>query len=583
MKPEVYSGPVFSYVRFSSSKQEAGDSMRRQEDAAQKWCAARGLTLDTSLRPDKGISAFRGANLKRGALGQFLAKADEGRVPRGSTLLVENLDRLSREQITASFTLFLSLIVNHGIRVVSLMDGMEYTKESVEKHPNMLWITLGALARGYDESKTKSERVKGSFAEMRRNLPEKKWSTGYPPWLELNKDRTGFSVIESKAAIIRRIFQDFDQGIGVFTIARNLQTEGVGRVTDGKCRWQTSTVQHYLKTRTVVGEFQPMERVGSKRVPVGIPLENYYPKIVDDAVFHRVNKRLKDKKKVRGRRSEGLTNLFRGLVRCAYCGGPMLLRRQQGAKNTKEAYMCDNGFRFQTCLAFSWPRVHLEKTFLEIVESVQREYVITQVDKPDPIEFQSIIARLEGIDDQMKNLLNAIQHGRFEVEIINPRVDALKKEKAELVLQKSRMEARFSGASQVQFKLDLEKFLDVDLNDEKKREILAGVIARMISSIDVYHVGLPSRFQQLMAAKRRMIENGLKGNQVFFKLAKEIPFEYERFFLAKFLQNGVKPYPDFLTEDDFVEMYDDPIAAKKEFAEIYRLAKDDGSKKHAAI
>src|SRR5436305_1352308 len=92
---------AYSYIRFSHPDQAKGDSVRRQTEAAAEWCACHGVTLDqsTTLR-DLGKSAYTGAHRKnpdRHALAAFLKLVEDGRVPAGSYLLVENLDRLSRE------------------------------------------------------------------------------------------------------------------------------------------------------------------------------------------------------------------------------------------------------------------------------------------------------------------------------------------------------------------------------------------------------------------------------------------------------------------------------------------------------
>src|SRR3954471_20667924 len=91
-------GPVYSYVRFSSIKQAQGTGQRRQEDAAAAWCRSRGLELVRDYR-DLGISGFKGRNAADGALAAFLHAIEAGMVPPGATLLVENLDRLSRQQV----------------------------------------------------------------------------------------------------------------------------------------------------------------------------------------------------------------------------------------------------------------------------------------------------------------------------------------------------------------------------------------------------------------------------------------------------------------------------------------------------
>src|SRR3954467_5373131 len=91
-------GPVYSYVRFSSIKQAQGTGQKRQEDAAAAWCRARGLALVRDYQ-DLGISGFKGRNVTEGALAAFLRAIEAGIVPPGATLLVENLDRLSRQQV----------------------------------------------------------------------------------------------------------------------------------------------------------------------------------------------------------------------------------------------------------------------------------------------------------------------------------------------------------------------------------------------------------------------------------------------------------------------------------------------------
>lgn len=119
MKPKAY-----SYLRMSTDLQLKGDSRRRQLEASRAYADAEGLELaDDAQLEDIGISAFKGANVQTGALGQFLAAVKAGSVERGSYLLVESLDRLSREEILPAHTLFLG-IVQSGINLVTLADSL---------------------------------------------------------------------------------------------------------------------------------------------------------------------------------------------------------------------------------------------------------------------------------------------------------------------------------------------------------------------------------------------------------------------------------------------------------------------------
>jgi DNA invertase Pin-like site-specific DNA recombinase len=116
---------AYSYVRISTDAQLKGDGVRRQLDRSREYAAAHGLDLDENSPRDIGVSAYRGANVSSGNLGTFLDAVRVGKVERGSYLLVESLDRLSREQPLKSFSLFSDLI-SSGIIVVTLIDERVY-------------------------------------------------------------------------------------------------------------------------------------------------------------------------------------------------------------------------------------------------------------------------------------------------------------------------------------------------------------------------------------------------------------------------------------------------------------------------
>ena len=94
---------AYSYTRFSSPEQAKGDSIRRQTNLRDAWLLKSGAMLDTSIvLRDAGVSAFSGGhrdNPDRHALAAFLELVKKGRIPKGSFLIVESLDRLTREHI----------------------------------------------------------------------------------------------------------------------------------------------------------------------------------------------------------------------------------------------------------------------------------------------------------------------------------------------------------------------------------------------------------------------------------------------------------------------------------------------------
>jgi DNA invertase Pin-like site-specific DNA recombinase len=94
---------AYSYARFSSAAQSEGDSERRQLADARVYAAEKGFTLDESLGVDRGLSGFSGEKLALGVLGEFVRQVRAGKIARGSALLVENPDRLSRQKFAVAY------------------------------------------------------------------------------------------------------------------------------------------------------------------------------------------------------------------------------------------------------------------------------------------------------------------------------------------------------------------------------------------------------------------------------------------------------------------------------------------------
>jgi len=161
---------TYSYVRFSTPQQALGDSLQRQAEKAAKWAADHGLTLDTTINMnDLGTSAFRQANAKKGALRRFLDAVEEGVVEKGSYLLVENMDRLSRDEIYQSLPLFL-MIINSGITIVTLTDGKVYSQESLKDEKFQMFYIVAELTRANEESSRKSQLVADQKARKKQRL-----------------------------------------------------------------------------------------------------------------------------------------------------------------------------------------------------------------------------------------------------------------------------------------------------------------------------------------------------------------------------------------------------------------------------
>ena len=199
---------AISYLRFSSPEQAKGDSIRRQTEATELYCAKHGYTLTEKYRlRDAGVSAFRGANLEpTSALGGLLRQVEQGLIPSGTVLIVESLDRLSREKVRKALTVFLNLI-DKGIEIVALADNeRRFNADAVDADSMALVGSIMVMVRAHEESLMKSKRVKASWVTKHRLAAQGEFiKIQTPSWLA-KKDRK-YIVIPEKSQVIKRIFK----------------------------------------------------------------------------------------------------------------------------------------------------------------------------------------------------------------------------------------------------------------------------------------------------------------------------------------------------------------------------------------
>ena len=373
----------------STDVQLKGDSLRRQMDASASYAAAHDLELVEDLR-DIGISAFKGANVAGGALGRFLKAASGGKVPRGSYLLVESLDRISRQEIRKSLSLFLQ-IIEAGINIVTLTDRRVFNQEKCELED--LMMSLLVMSRAHEESLTKSRRVGAAWANKRANAGGKPLTARCPAWLKLSNDGTRYEIIEKRAAVIRRIFDDSASGIGNYRITQRLNKQRVPHF--GKSNgWHMSYVTKIIKNRAVIGEFQPHMLVDGKRRPTGDAIPKYFPAVVDQEVFYRVQ-HAQAGRRVRGagRKGTHFTNIFSGIAKCAYCGSPMKFdNKGKGAT----FLVCDGAKRGLGCEIARWRYDEFEASFLSFVRELDLRELLDGEDAGKATEIDHTIAALRG-------------------------------------------------------------------------------------------------------------------------------------------------------------------------------------------
>lgn len=161
--------------------------------------------------------------MEKGALGRFLCKSKAEEIDRGSYLLVENLDRLSRDHVMKAFRVLMD-ILEAGIVIATLGGRRIYSEESINQNWTELIISLAVMSRAHEESRRKVQTLRGAWVRKRAGR-SRKMTRKCPTWLTVSEDGTDFIVDRYRVGIIERMLSELAAGIGRDKIAR-LNAEG---------------------------------------------------------------------------------------------------------------------------------------------------------------------------------------------------------------------------------------------------------------------------------------------------------------------------------------------------------------------
>lgn len=339
---------AYSYLRMSTAEQLKGDSRRRQLAAAHAWAAERNCVLDESLQ-DIGVSAHRGKHRTKGALAGFLKAISDGRVKPGSYLLIENMDRLSREPVMTAFDTFRD-IIRAGIIVVPLDLKWELDELLLNRESWRINALISIMQRAHDESALKAERGLCAIATKRLKAAEGvAYTRTGPAWLKLDEGRRWIPIPE-RTAIVREMFELAATGAGSYRIAIEFNRKG-HPTFGGAAAWGSSYVSKTLRNEAVVGTWQPHKEVDGKAIPIGDPIPGYFPAVIDKALWLTVQ-RVTIPRNSPGAKGKHFTNLFTGRCHCGACGGPMHVFSVAKKNRNRFSYLvCSNKARGLGCTA----------------------------------------------------------------------------------------------------------------------------------------------------------------------------------------------------------------------------------------
>lgn len=399
-------GPVvISYLRFSRPEQLKGDSIRRQLAMSDEWAAAHGMTVFQDFR-DLGVSAYRGKHATQGALSRLLKLIDDGQIAPGSVLLVEQLDRLSRAGVMDALSQFMA-IINRGVRIVTLMDKMEYSRESLSGNMMPLMYSVTQMSLAHDESAKKAQRLAHAWKSKRARIADRPLTRQLPSWCRLEGGK--IVAVPEKVRVVQKMFRLVLDGHGLSSITKkmNAEIEGLGRVK----YVPRSYVSKILHSRAVLGEFQPhritYEQGRRRRLPEGDVVQNYFPAIIDADTFYAVQNRMKSRRSAGGPNSQ-FVNLLMGILYAADGSRMVVNNKGFGRKYVSSAAMDGRKGAGQY---ISFPADVMERAMLLQLHDHILPQLMGAKNDDKQMQADALAARMDELDRRIEEVQNAMVAG----------------------------------------------------------------------------------------------------------------------------------------------------------------------------
>lgn len=440
---------VIRYHRLSREEQAEGHGLARQQEGTAGWCGRRRVDADVVLE-DIGYSAFTADHIRRGRMGQILDAIASGRIAVGSTLVIENLDRLSRQSPLEAIKTFTN-IVSGGITIVTVCDDYHYTQDgsAMQKMITMI-MSIMHFGRANSESEIKSIRVAQAWREKHRLARESRVPHGRrcPEWIELTS--TGYELIETRAAEVRQMFTRTIDGWGRRRIVKDLIARGVEPwVLPTRKRprpvWNESYVQKILSSGEACGTYFPRRQSVRRGGPSETPIEDYYPAAVDRETFGRA-RAAADERRGAGGRKGSFKNMFQNLCVCGSCGKGMTLENK-GARSRRSALVCQRalvgGCDHRLRYVYYRAELMIMHCLGEHADALLRSADVESRNVCDSISVKEI--RLRDVEDRIRRLVkrmetlddealdDALRNLRSEHQSLRAEISALRNSLSRLV------------------------------------------------------------------------------------------------------------------------------------------------------
>ncbi len=271
-------------------------------------------------------------------------------------ILVYKLDRFSRNQYDS--VVYKHQLKQLNVKVLSATEAISDTPEGA-----LMEGLLEMFAEMY--SKDLSQKVKRGIREsiLKGN------SIGGPVPYGYKVVDKKYIIDENTAPAIRYLFEEYADGKSKKQIMNELILKGYTSINGTPLTY--NSFQNILKNKKYTGIFDNGE----------IRNENYYPQIISQELFNKVQKKLAEHKLAPATQKAKVEYLLTGKIFCGHCQKPMVGVSGTGkAHKTYNYYACSTRYKYHTC-----KKSNEQKDFLENYIIQQTLKFILQPDKIDQL------------------------------------------------------------------------------------------------------------------------------------------------------------------------------------------------------
>lgn len=329
------------YIRVSTHWQVDKDSLPVQRKELINYCQYALNIPDYEIFEDAGYS---GKNIYRPAYQKMLARIRSGEF---SHLIVWKLDRISRNLL--DFAAMYDELKKLDVTFVSKNEQFD-TSSAMGEAMLKIILVFAELER-----KVTSERV---TSIMYSRAAGGSWNGGKVPFgYDYDKDSKEFSINSGEAAIVKMIFDLYEEEKSLLSVATILNERGIFS-RKGK-PWSPTTLSVILKSPFYTGTYRYNYREEGNRQKIKdesdwIVIENHHPQIIEPERWQAVCMLLKSQQrnnigpKTYKRKN---THIFSGLLKCGYCGSNMsaTIDRQRADGWRPSIYACSRKRQFSDC------------------------------------------------------------------------------------------------------------------------------------------------------------------------------------------------------------------------------------------